>query len=206
MMREMNNVDGWENKTLQYYKNQQDSFFAGTVSANMKEAHTRFLTYLDQNSFTLDFGCGSGRDTKAFLDLGYKVDATDGSEEMCRKASAYTGISVRKMLFRELDARGMYDGIWACASILHLPRPELKEVLNKIVMALKAGGILYTSFKYGTFEGMRNDRYFTDFTEETLAVFWQEIKSLEILEEWITQDVRTGREDEKWINILACRI
>ena len=69
----------------------------------------------------LDFGCGSGRDTKAFLDAGFRVDATDGSAELCALASSYTGIRVRQMLFNELDAVDQYDGIWACASILHLP-------------------------------------------------------------------------------------
>ena len=205
-MRTMNSVDSWEEKTLQYYKEQQDTFFAGTVSADMKDAQTRFLAHLSPSSFILDFGCGSGRDTKAFLDLGYKVDATDGSEEMCRRASEYTGICVRKMLFGELNEKALYDGIWACASILHLPKTELKDVLNKISAALKNNGILYTSFKYGNYEGMRKDRYFTDFTEDTLKEFWKEIDSMDIIEEWITQDVRKGREHEKWINILAHRI
>ena len=192
-----------EMETLRYYKEQQAAFVAGTLNADMEETRKRFLAYLAPGARILDFGCGSGRDTKAFLDLGYRVDATDGSEEICELASKFTGIEVVPMHFSGLCAIDVYHGIWACASILHLPKAELKSVLAKIATALKEGGILYTSFKYGTFEGMRNGRCFTDFTSESLADFWKDIESLKIVEEWITTDVRPGREDEKWINILA---
>ena len=110
------------------------------------------------------------------------------------------------MLFQDLEAKDAYDGIWACSSILHLPKDELIDVLQRITHALKPEGVLYTSFKYGTFEGTRNGRYFTDFTEETLGRFWICVPSLQIVETWITQDVRPGREEERWINLLARRV
>ncbi len=122
----------------------------------------------------LDFGCGSGRDAKYFIDKGLEVTATDGSEELCKLASEYAGIPVRCMLFQELDDVERYDGIWACSSILHLPKDELRPVLKKMTKALKPDGIIYTSFKYGDFEGERNGRYFTDFTEESFAEFMGE--------------------------------
>lgn len=67
----------------------------------------------------------SGRDAKAFLEIGYQVDAVDESEGLCRLAKEITGIPVRQMLFQELDAKDLYDGIWACASILHLSKKDL---------------------------------------------------------------------------------
>ena len=191
--------------TLEYYKTNADSFVSGTLTADMAGARAKFLGALKKDALILDFGCGSGRDAKAFLDLGYRVEATDGSPELCQKASEVTEIPVKPMLFQELDAVSYYDGIWACASILHLPKAELQDVMQKIAAALKPGGILYTSFKYGTFEGLRSGRYFTDFTEETLVEFWKGIPGLMVTETWFTQDVRPGREDEKWINILARR-
>ena len=109
------------------------------------------------------------------------------------------------MLFTELDARDRYDGIWACASILHLSREELKSVLGRIENALKPGGVLYASFKYGEYEGLRAGRYFTDFTEETLTAFWQTAASMQIFDLWITKDARPEREEERWINLLARR-
>ena len=74
---------------------------------------------------------------------------------------------------------------------------------RRVRRALKPGGAFYASFKYGTFEGMRNGRYFTDFTEETLKEFWESATSLRIFDLWITEDVRPDRKDEKWINLLA---
>ena len=193
-------------KTLQYYAEHAAAFAAGTVDADMSVARERFLCHLPQGARILDFGCGSGRDSRFFLDRGYEVDAVDGSMELCRMASQYTGIEVKQMLFGELDANEVYDGVWACASILHLPKQELAEVLRRIAEALKGEGVLYTSFKYGTFEGIRGGRHFTDFTEETLREFWQEAFGLRILELWITQDVRPGRAEERWLNVLAERV
>ncbi len=190
-------------QTLTYYEQHADVFTAGSISADMEETRTHFLGALPKGAYLLDFGCGSGRDTKVFLDQGYQVDACDGSEELCRRASEYARTPVTHMLFHDLSAISQYDGIWACASILHLNKEDLKDVLRKISVALKPGGVLYTSFKYGTFEGMRGGRYFTDFNEEQLGVFMEQIPELKVFETWITNDVRPGKEEEQWINILA---
>ena len=189
-------------KTLDYYNQNADTFFAGTVSVDFKQTQNKFLDCLNEGAYILDFGCGSGRDTKYFLEAGMKVDAIDGSEEMCRIASEYTGIEVQQMLFQELDAHDQYDGIWACASILHLPKNELKSVLQKMATALNIHGIIYTSFKYGEFEGERNGRYFTDFTIDTFQTFIQDIEGLQIKEDWTTGDVRPGRGEERWLNLI----
>lgn len=192
--------------TMKYYQQNASTFVEETVSANMHDAQARFLRMLPSHAYILDFGCGSGRDAKAFLEQGYRVDAIDGSAELCRRASDLIGQPVKQMLFEDLSAVKQYDGIWACASILHLPRKELMSVLQKISDALKSGGILYTSFKYGEFEGIRGKRYFTDLTEESLTGLMKTVPSLQIVDTWITNDVRPGREEERWINILARRI
>ena len=196
----------WKSQTLKYYDLNTDNFISGTLSADMQETRSRFLSCLPADALILDFGCGSGRDAKAFLEAGYHVEATDGSEELCTRASEYTGLQVKKMLFNELDVCDRYDGIWACASILHLPKRELADVLRRIEAALKPGGVLYTSFKYGDYEGMRNGRYFTDFTEASLKEFWSREISMQIFDQWITQDIRPGREEERWINLLSRRV
>ena len=110
------------------------------------------------------------------------------------------------MLFQELDEIGVYDGIWACSSILHLPKQELLPVIRKMCDALKDNGVIYTSFKYGNFEGECNGRYFTDFTEDTFDKFMKVIPELTIEEEWITSDVRPGRGEEKWLNLILRKI
>ena len=189
-------------KTLDYYNKNADTFFSGTVSVDFTQTQNEFLNYLNAGDYILDFGCGSGRDTRYFMDKGYQVTATDGSAEICRLASIFTGIAVKEMLFQELDDINTYGGIWACSSILHLPKNELLLVIRKMCNALKDTGVIYTSFKYGDFEGVRNGRYFTDFNEDSFKKFIAGIPEITIEDHWITGDVRPGRGDERWLNLI----
>ncbi len=191
--------------TLEYYAENTKKFIGETVSVDMSFTTDRFLKELPPKARILDLGCGSGRDTKTFLDLGYAVDAVDGSEELCKKASELTGIQVRHMYFQDLDADSVYDGIWASASILHLTKAELEPVLHKIAAALKPGGVLFTSFKYGDFEGIRGGRFYSDFTDESLKQFFRKVPELQIFSLWMNKDSRPDRE-EHWVNILARRV
>ena len=193
-------------KTIEYYNQNADMFAQGTRLVDFTIVQERFRKMLPVGSRILDFGCGSGRDTKYFLEKGYQVAATDGSAELCRLAGSFTGIKVKEMLFQELDEIGVYYGIWSCSSILHLPKQELLPVIRKMCDALKDNGVIYTSFKYGDFEGERNGRYFTDFTEDTFDKFIKVIQELTIEEEWITSDVRPGRGEEKWLNLILRKI
>lgn len=194
------------NETLSYYNTNTSSFIEATQSVQMTEAWNRFTSKLAPSSLILDFGCGSGRDTKYFLKQGYRVEAMDGSEELCKAASKFTGIHVKQMLFQDWKSNSKYNGIWACSSILHLNKQELKQVIGNIRDALLPSGIFYTSFKYGNFEGERNGRYFTDLTESSFSELIKEVIGFEIIEEWITFDVRPGREEEKWLNVILKKI
>ena len=194
------------NTTINYYNLNAKKFIENTQNADMHLAQEKFLQLLPESASILDFGCGSGRDTKYFLEKGYQVAAIDGSAELCRLASSFTGIKVKEMLFQELDEIGVYDGIWACSSILHLPKDELKNVMQRMLCALKDDGVIYTSFKYGTFEGERNGRYFTDFTEKTFDGFLSGIRHVKIEEQWLTGDVRPGRESEQWLNLILRKV
>ena len=189
-------------KTIEYYNAHAEEFIANTVSLEFSDKQMKFLSYLPENALILDFGCGSGRDTKYFLGHGYRVHAVDGSREMCRKAAAYTGIYVKRQLFSQLDAQNCYDGIWASSSILHLPGQELYEVMGKMTAALKVPGVIFTSFKYGSYEGERNGRYFKYFTEDSFQEFMRDAEGLKIEELWVTADVRPDRSDEKWLNLI----
>lgn len=189
-------------RTIAYYNLNAKNFIENTQNVDMHLTQDRFLRLLDKNASILDFGCGSGRDTRYFLDKGYQVTATDGSAEICRLASIFSGIEVKEMKFDELNNINLYDGIWACSSILHLPKDKLLLVIRKMCVALKSNGIVYTSFKYGGFEGARNGRYFTDFMEDTFEEFIKVIPELTIEDHWITDDVRPERGEEKWLNLL----
>lgn len=190
------------NATLKYYNKNSADFVLSTREVDFREIQDKFLGLIAPKSFILDFGCGSGRDTKYFLSKGYTVEAWDGSIELCRTASEFAQVDVKNKLFQDLSAHGLYDGIWACSSILHLPLDELILVMTKIESALKNNGILYTSFKYGEFSGERNGRYFTDMTEGRFDGILKKCPDFQIIEIWRTGDVRPGRDNEQWLNIL----
>lgn len=191
-----------KSNTIRYYNENAKKFVETTVNVEFHHMQNRFLEKLQSGAYILDFGCGSGRDTKYFMEHGYSVDAIDGSEELCKFASELTGIKVKHMYFQELAEVEKYDGIWACSSILHLDCDDLEDVMEKMAVAVKQNGIIYTSFKYGIFSGERNGRYFTDMTEDTFNKLLQKIPGLEIEEQWITSDVRPGRGEEKWLNLI----
>ena len=190
------------NKTINYYDTNAKEFVEGTLNVDFKTTQDKFINKLPAKGYILDFGCGSGRDTKYFLDKDFNVEAIDGSIELCKNASEYTKIKVRHMYFNELSIVNKYDGIWACSSILHLSLDDLVDVFKRMSKALKDEGIIYTSFKYGDFSGERNGRFFTDMTEDSFAKLIANVDNLKVEEQWITADVRPQRGNEKWLNLI----
>ena len=190
------------NKTLDYYNQQASLYNEMTFSIEFDQKRAFFLKYLQPGAHILDLGCGSGRDSRAFLAQGYRVTAIDGSIELCKIASEQLGHPVRCQRFEELDDEAIYDGVWACASLLHLPTPVLKDTIYRVERALKPGGYFYASFKYGTFEGKRKERYFKDFTEKSFGDFVKDMENIKIEEQWITGDARINRSHEKWLNLI----
>ncbi len=185
-----------------YYNENAQAFFEGTAYVDMSANYKDFLANIPRHGKILDAGCGSGRDSRMFIEYGYKVTAIDGSIEMCKLASEHMGQDVIHMQFQEVDFPPIFDGIWASATLLHVPSTEIEMVLGKLKASLKEGGVLYASFKYGDFEGERNGRYFYDLTEETARELFTKV-GFKVEKMWITGDVREGRGDEKWVNILV---
>lgn len=187
--------------TLDYYDINALGFFESTFKVDMESLYQLFLRYLPDHAFILDLGCGSGRDTLAFKNKGYQVAATDYSKPLVDKASQLTGIDVRFESFYELSEQNQYDGIWACASLLHCERKRLPEVLEKILKALKVNGICYMSFKYGTGDRYKDGRQFTDMDEPQAQNLLRKFDSILLLQQWITIDKRPDH-NEDWLNIL----
>ncbi len=181
-------------------------YFETTVNLSMKEALDRFLELVPEGGAVLDLGCGSGRDSLEMLERGYDVTALDGSEEMCALAEIHTGLEVLNMKFEELDFDEVFEGIWACASLVHVSSKKMPEILRKIRKALEMNGILYFSVKKGDFEGYRNERYFTDYEKSDIKELFAKVEGFEIIDIWKSEDVRSDRKDKLWLNVLAKKV
>ena len=152
----------------------------------------------------LDAGCGSGRDALYFHQLGYRVTAFDGSEAIVALARQKTGLPVRHQSFAEVVDVNAFDGIWACASLLHLPEAEVPDAIGRLWQALKPGGALYMSFKAGAGERESNGRHFTDATEASVERWSQWLTALADRRIWRTADQRPDR-NEQWLNIVLTK-
>lgn len=156
--------------TLEYYNKNAKEYCESTLVGNLQENYDKFLKQLPSNAYILDFGCGSGRDSKYFIDNGYKVKSIDGSIEMCKFASKYINQQVYCMKFEDLKDVNIYDGIWACSSILHVEKENLPKVLDKMIKALKENGIIYTSFKIGNGYEIKEGKYYNYLNEKDMEL------------------------------------
>ena len=188
-------------KTRDYYNKHADEFAVSTFKVDMESLYQPFLAELQEGVRILDVGCGSGRDTLAFKNKGYQVDAIDYSEELVKKATRLTGIPIKLKSFYEVDDYEAYDGIWACASLLHCERSRLAEVLEKMVQALKPNGVVYMSFKYGDSDRDQDGRQFTDLDENQAEALLEQFDNVQHIQQWVTLDQRPDRQ-EKWLNLL----
>lgn len=188
-------------KTIDYYNKHAEKFTASTFEVDMEGLYQPFLAELPEGARILDVGCGSGRDTLAFKNKGYQLDAIDYSEELVKKATRLTGIPIKLKSFYEVDDYEAYDGIWACASLLHCERSRLAEVLEKMVQALKPNGVIYMSFKYGDSDRDQDGRQFTDLDENQAEALLEQFDNVQHIQQWVTLDQRPDRQ-EKWLNLL----
>lgn len=185
-----------------YYQQNARRYFQGTVSLDMMPLYERFLEHLPPEARILDAGCGSGRDAKAFVERGYAVRAFDASSELAALAEAYARMPVEVLRFQDLDYFAEFDGIWACASLLHVSLDELPDVFVRLARALNPSGIIYASFKYGQGAREEGGRRFSDLDETGLDGLLRDIPELHLVETWVSRDRRPGRPADRWLNVL----
>lgn len=190
--------------TLDYYNKNSEEYFNSTLNVDMTNTYKEFLKLVPEGGKILDLGCGSGRDSMNFMKLGYEVTAVDGAKELAKKASVLLGKEVILSTFEELELKEKFHGIWACASLLHIKREDLKTVLNNLYNNLEDNGVFYMSFKYGEKEYVDDkNRYFNCFTDESIISFINENTKYNILGLYITED-KLGRVNEvKWLNLIC---
>ena len=192
-------------KTLNYYNQNAQSFSDSTLNVDMSALYAEFLPLIPKHGHILDAGCGSARDAMYFKQQDFTVSAFDASPELAKLASNYLQQAVEVKTFQQLNCTNKYDGIWCCASLLHVPKVELPQVFLKLQNALKPNGVLYVSFKYGTQERVHNGREFTDLNEDGLTALITQHTELKIIKQWQTIDQRPERENEVWLNALMQR-
>ncbi len=190
-------------QTINFYNAQAKQYVAETLDLDVSNIRNLFLDFLPKGSHILDLGCGSGRDSRFFLDHGYSVTAIDASSELAKYASEVIGKTVENRSFQELDYSETFDGIWACASLLHCPKSDMHAVIQRMTKALKPSGMIYMSFKYG--EGERVDergRFFSDYTEANISRTIAEHADLQIVEIFTeSKPLRGGF--QTWLNVFA---
>lgn len=191
--------------TLKYYNENAQLYCEQTLVGNLQENYEKFLNRLPENAYILDFGCGSGRDSKYFMDNGYNVKAIDGSLEMCKLASKYIGKEVVCMRFDELDDINIYDGIWACSSILHIEKEKLSNVLIKMINALKVNGVIYTSFKIGEGYEIKEGKYYNYLTKTEMEQILSKIsKNVKIIDYFETlPSTKRNAQNTIWGNFIV---
>jgi len=187
---------------LRYYERHADEYIKNTESLDMRELHSAFIKYLPKHAYILDAGCGSGRDSVIFLSEGFQVTAIDASAAMV-KAAISRKVPAIQMAFQEVSFVEKFDGIWACASLLHVPRMEIEQVLRRLYRALKVSGIIFITLKEGTGEGNSPEgRFFANYSLEEIKEYLSSVGFWQIVFAKHTPDSK----GKLWINILARRL
>ena len=188
--------------TIQFYDDHAEQYAETTLILDMSRTYDKFLRYLSLGATILDAGCGSGRDSLFFIKNGYHVTMLDASVGMCQCAENLTGQKVLYMRFNELEFVNRFDGIWACASLLHVPRMELEGVLVRFHRALHSNGVLYASWKYGKEERLDGERFYCDMNRTELQSLLTKKGIFDCLEYWISDDVLVMDKEQKWLNVI----
>ena len=191
--------------TIGFYDQNAEDFFNRSVDADMARGHADFTALVPPGGRILDAGCGSGRDSLAFAKLGFQVTPIEASAKLAALAVAHTGLPVEVMTFDEVAWREAFDGVWACASLLHVPRAGLPAAVTRLREALVPGGILWMSFKYGAEERYANGRHFTDLDEAGAGLLIEAAGGLELISLTVSDDAREDRPGEQWLSVLCRR-
>lgn len=193
-------------KSISYYNTYPEKFIQGTIDANMSKHHNRFVKYIKKDGSILDLGCGSGRDSLFFHNNGYQVTSMDGALKMVEHCKTILSNPVIHNSFEDYIPDRQFDGIWACASLLHVDRNHLSNIIKKYIAMLKKNGIFFMSFKDRAADFEKDGRYFTCFDKKGLIEFIRQYENIQILEVTETIDVRTLTTDQRWVSIIVKKV
>lgn len=191
--------------TMEFYDTHAGEYFDRTVSADLSALYTRFLRRVKPGGVILDAGSGSGRDLKALRNRGFQALGIDASRELARLASQYSGAECLTVRFEDIEFRNKFDGIWACASLLHISKHTILRVLHRLYRSLHSHGALFASVRLGQGEATTDDgRFFAYYTSQEFCSFLEKAGFL-IEDLWVSRDTLPGRESVEWINVIAVK-
>ena len=193
------------NSTIEYYNNNAVAYFESTSQVHLEELYERFLRYIPPGGSIMDLGCGSGRDVKWFIDHGYDAYGLDASEQLTRIACKRLQIPLELGAIEDWFAEDPFDGLWCCASIMHLDEEDIEQFFSNLKSNLKPGGVLFMSVKSGIATGTDScGRYFKDFEESYIHELLAGHPELSLKELWYTED-KLSRDKFRWLNVLIMR-
>lgn len=195
--------------SIDYYNRFAKEYYEKTVSATMEGQLKQFTELLPVGGAVLDLGCGSGRDSLFLVEEGFDVTSLDGAKKMCELAQIHVGHEVLNLTYDQLDFNEVFDGIWACASLVHEEPDKLPVTLQRVFDCLKSEGVMYMSFRHGDFIGFNSDINFYAYTEATFGNILEQCigkQNIEMIDVFITKDTREEFLDNEWINIYIRKL
>jgi len=193
--------------TSDYYDLNAEAFRQRTAGCDLAPLYEGFLSRLPPGAHILDAGCGPGRDTLAFLGRGFRVTAIDASAAMVDLATQATGQPARQLRLQEIEFHDAFDGVWANASLLHVPTGEIDDVLRRLVRSLVPEGLLHVSVKIGDGERIAPDgRFFCDYTETVLRALFARHPSLRLLSLEESPPQRPQDDNRSWLIARASKL
>lgn len=190
----------------QYYNNNAKDLYEKTIGIDLHEIYTVFESYLKMGDKILDVGFGSGRDSLYFNDKRYEVVSIDFAKEVVVRGKSLLNNEVLLVDVEDIRYENEFDGIWASAILLHYKEKNILGILERCEAALKKGGVLYVSFKYGDGEATRKGRFFNDFDESKFSALMAKHPTLVVEKVWQTEDARPTRSGHYWLNAILKKI
>ena len=193
-------------QTLLFYETNAQLYAEQTRGIGLAHLYAPFLNTVPKGGKILDIGCGAGRDLKHFTEEGFHAVGIEPSKKLAAMASEFSGCKVVVSMVQDIRFVEVFDGVWACASLIHLPRHKLPDALEKIFFALKPLGVLFVSMQMGAGEVVTADgRFFTRYTSQEVSSAIERSR-FELLNVWVTPDSLPGRDSITWVNVIAKKL
>lgn len=198
-------INGADKQTIDFYNQNSERYDKTTFSLKLEIPWIEFTSRVKPSGRILDVGCGSGRDMRHFIDLGYYVEGIEPSREMAKIARSRTGAIIHEIAAEQIDFNSQFDGVWACASLLHVDRSKMEETYNSIMRSLKHSGVFYFSLKSGVGIVRKEDgRLFANYSSNEIEELVAARSDAKSFVSWESSDA-LNTINTKWLNFIVVK-